>query len=587
MTQRSNGYLVLFGLGLLIALAYGSWIFNMFKRPVLPELLTDPFLQKPTPSTTNVVWFTEFAGDRHFVEYGSGLDQQQQATTTLLSRTQEDNPAVEADKSSNDTAPIRRAIWRHEATISGLTPDQRIPYRVVSLDGNRRIESESYSLTPLPTAGTPLKILLTSDHQQKPMTPANLQKVVETVGQVDAVFMAGDLVNIPDRASEWFDGDGGFFKALQGKAEGALTYDDVTTVYRGGPIIQSAPLYPAVGNHEVMGRVSDKTLGDQFNDPVPRAIAAQRYDENVDEINPTGNPAIREAWLKDHSFNIDTYQEIFTLPESPSGGSKYYGVTFGDVRLVSLYVTNIWRRPSLGPDVKGRYRESDGDLDNPENWGFGQHIFEAIGPGSPQYEWLQQELASAPWQQARYRVVMFHHPPHSLGDNIVPAYTDPVQIIDYLPDGKLKSVRYEYPQSADYLMQYVLPSVEAAGADLVFYGHDHLWNRFVSPGGMHFLETSNVGNTYGASWQGNRREVPLGFQEQYVPLGDPNGLEPIVPTIEPLLDEDGEPQPFVASNEITVFSILDTAQGTVSSYRFDTKAPDSEVVKFDEFTLSP
>ena len=50
------------------------------------------------------------------------------------------------------------------------------------------------------------------------MTPANLQKVVETVGRVDAVFFAGDLVNIPDRASEWFDDARGlaFFPWLTG-----------------------------------------------------------------------------------------------------------------------------------------------------------------------------------------------------------------------------------------------------------------------------------------------------------------------------------------------------------------------------------
>lgn len=67
--------------------------------------------------------------------------------------------------------------------------------------------------------------------------------------------------------------------------------------------------------------------------------------------------------------------------------------------------------------------------------------------------------------------------------------------------------------------------------------------------------------------------------------GDPNGLEPIVPTIAPLLGEDGKPMPYIASNDITVFSIFDTATGTVSSYRFDTRKPDSEVIKFDEFTF--
>lgn len=40
------------------------------------------------------------------------------------------------------------------------------------------------------------------------MVAANLQKVIETIGEIDGVFMAGDLVNIADRASEWFDDKG-------------------------------------------------------------------------------------------------------------------------------------------------------------------------------------------------------------------------------------------------------------------------------------------------------------------------------------------------------------------------------------------
>jgi hypothetical protein len=50
--------------------------------------------------------------------------------------------------------------------------------------------------------------------------------------------------------------------------------------------------------------------------------------------------------------------------------------------------------------------------------------------------------------------------------------------------------------------------LEQAGVDLVLYGHSHLWNRFVGPTGMHFLETSNVGNTYGAFWGDQRRPLP-------------------------------------------------------------------------------
>lgn len=602
MGRYSNGRIIFATTAFLVALAYLLMVVNFFMGTMTVSsssvsLLTDPFLQLPTESSVRVVWFTEFEGRDHAVQYGDRLDQSVPAKTRKLSRTREDAKSRvgnQVEEGQVYEKPVYRDIWRHEAEISGLTPGERIPYYVTSTDGNgQTVTSKSFELSPLPEPGTPLKILLTSDHQLMPMTPANLQKVQETVGRVDAVFLAGDLVNIPDRASEWFDDNRGraFFPALQGHANAPIEdAEGGTTLYQGGQLIQSAPLFPALGNHEVMGRFSmELGLGDQFNDPVPRAIAQQRYDAQAVDINPANDSDTTDLWIENHSFNSDTYEEIFTLPQNDQGNSRYYAVTFGDVRLVSLFATNIWRLPSLNSNARGRYRERDEDLNTPENWGFGQHIFEAIAPGSPQYRWLQAELNSPEFTQATYKIVMMHHPPHTLGDNIVPAYTDPVQFIDYFPDGTLKAVRYEYPKEADYLIRDVMPLVEAAGTNLVLYGHSHLWNRFTNPSAdgnrTHYLETSNVGNTYGAYWKKDRRPIPIGYKEEYVALGDPNGLEPIVPTIDPLVDEDGNAQPFIASNDITVFSIFDTSTGTVSSYRFDTKTPSSPVVKFDEFSL--
>ncbi|MBW4685793.1 MAG: metallophosphoesterase family protein [Komarekiella atlantica HA4396-MV6] len=540
-----------------------------------PQLLTDPFLQLPTETSVRVVWFTEFAGDKHIVSYGENLKQTAKAGTTQLSRTREDQQSRVASQTENAQyqQPVKRNIWRHEAEVTGLTPGMRVPYRVTSVqkDG-KSVSSDVFTLAPNPKPGTPLKILLTSDHQLKPMTAANLQKVVETVGQVDGVWFAGDLVNTPDRASEWFDDNSGgaLFPGLQGRAKYEITHNGVKTTYTGGKIIQHAPMFTCIGNHEVMGRfASTGSLNNEFDNTIPRAVAQKLYSDKS---------------LIDSSFNTFTYEEIFTLPKSKEGGKRYYAVSFGDVRLVVLYVTNMWRTPSLDGKNKGRYQEAEKDLNNPEKWGYGQIIYEPIAKGSKQYNWLKAELNSPEFKQAKYKVVMFHHPPHTLGDNIVPAYTDPVQIIER-EDGKIKAVRYEYPKDADYLIRDVVPLLETADVQFVFYGHSHLWNRFASPSGMHFLETSNVGNTYGAAWGERKREVPTGYQEDYVKQGNPNGLEPIVPAIAPLLGEDGKPMPYIASNDFTVFSIFDTGTGAISSYRFDTRKPDSEVVKFDEFKL--
>ncbi|MBD2041111.1 metallophosphoesterase family protein [Microcoleus sp. FACHB-672] len=544
------------------------------------QLLTDPFLQMPAENSVRVVWFTEFAGSRHTVIYGKDLDHEVIATTTQLSRTREDSRSqVKGQTKDNPifTQPTRRNIWRHEAKIENLIPGEKLPYSVASVrEDGEKIESGVFTLAPAPSGKQALKILLTSDHQLMPMTAANLEKVIETVGKVDAVFHAGDLVNIPDRASEWFDDDrgGAFFPCLQGRARYELEKNNVKTFYKGGELIQHAPLFTTIGNHEVMGRFSmESSLNEQLYDAYPRT-AAQQLGQNADE-----------TLLKNNSFNTDTYEEIFTLPESAEGGKKYYAVTFGDVRLVVPFITNVWRVESLNADAKGRYREREQDFNNPAAWGYGQHIFEPIIKGSVQYNWLEKELNSPEFKQAKYKVVMFHHPPHTLGGNIVPAYTDPVQMIEHNSEGNIQAIRYEYPKDADYIIRDIVPLLEAAGVQLVFYGHSHLWNRFVDSQGIHFLETSNVGNSYGAAVEENPRKVPVGYQEDYAATGNPNGLEPVMPTIAPILDENGQPVPYIASNDLTVFSILDTGASVVSSYYFDTRLPQSNVVKFDEFKL--
>ena len=549
------------------------------------SLLTAPFLQLPTATTVNVVWFTEFPGDRHLVKYGKQLKQEAIAKTTKLSRVREDVESQIANPPAKSTA---RDIWRHEAVVDNLIPQQRIPYQVISGDLQQNITSEVYTLASLPPKATPLKVLLTSDHQLMPMTTANLEQVVKTVGRVDGVFLPGDLVNVPDRASEWFDDrrGGSFFPALQGQARYQLTKNDLTTAYKGGEIIQHAPLFTAIGNHEVMGKVDpDLKLKEEFNSPLPRRVAEDYYQSQTKNVNPADKPEIKAEWIKNNSFNTDTYEEIFSLPQNQAGSKRYYATTFGDIRLISLYVTNIWRSDSLAADERGRYKESNLDLNQPENWGYGQHIFEPIAKGSPQYEWLKQELASPVYQQAKYKIVMLHHPPHTLGGNIVPPYTNPIPKLYKDENGGVSSRYYEYPIADDYIIRDLIPLLESAQVQLVYYGHSHLWNRFQSNSGMHFLESSNVGNSYGAHLVDNPRIVPSYSPKNYAKTGDPNGLEPIVPSIAPLTDASGQAVPYIASNDITVFSILETETGTVNSYRYDTRTPDLPAVKFDRFEL--
>ncbi len=563
-----------------------------------PALLTDPFLQMPTDDSVAVVWFTEFEGSDHTVTLADGTEVA--AVTLLMSRTREDAGSWVWQQEERGLVFDRitpRPIWRHEAVVTGLTAGERVEYSVSSTaDDGTVLESDTFTLAPLPQPGQPLNILLTSDHQNKPMTPANLQMVEQVYGEggIDAVFFAGDLVDIPDRAGEWFDygNGGGFFKSLQGRAELGIEWYNGTITYNGGQIIQHAPLFPAVGNHEVMGRYSESggSLNEQFGRPRPRASAQQLYNANEDYLNPDGDQAVREQFLLDNTYNTVTYEEIFTLPDDSPGGETYYAVAFGDVYMISLYATRIWRPADMSGALMGKYSEPLFELDNPGNWGYGSFIFEPIGAGSEQYTWLAEQLESDAFHDARYKVVMLHHPMHTLGGNVVPAFTDPVRVVDRDENGDVIGIRYEYPNDANYLIEDVQPLLQQAGVDLVLMGHNHVYNRFVDDAGVHYLETSNVGNSYGVftDTTAPRDSVPPladQFTQEYITTGDPYGLEPVLPSIAPQPDADGNPQPFITSNKVTVFSVFETESGMVRSYLYDTTDPDAEVVLFDEFAI--
>ena len=568
-------------------------------------MLTDPFVQYPTEDGVHVVWFTEWQGQQHLVHYGRSLNMQVPARSTMLSRMAEDVDSHVSHKShlinaENDVTP--RGIWRHEAYIDGLRPGERVSYYVESIyEKGTGVKSEVFSLQPLPESGQPLKILLTSDHQSKPMTAANLEMVEKTVGVVDGVLFAGDLVNTPDRASEWFDDDRGsaFFPCLQGKGSITLekTYEkDQATLhtkhtYTGGAIIQHAPLFPVVGNHEVMGRHDlNRNLEEQFEDPQPATVAEQKYKEVADLVNPEDLEEKEHEWIQDNSFNTLSYQEIFTLPSDGTGGENYYAVQFGDVFLIGLYATRIWRTPELEGEESGKYTETATSLNTPEKWGYGEFIFADLQKGSEQYQWLAGQLKRPEFRNSKYKIVMMHQAPHGFGINHVPVFAHPVQIIDRDDSGRITSIRYEYPVDQDILYNDVMPLLKEAGVDLIHSGHSHLWFRMTIDG-ITYIETSHVGNSYGCYIDGHkeRKNTPDDDRfeaRNYPKTGDPHGLSLAMPSVfSPMADKDGNGLPCVDSNDMTIFTILDTQRGALSSYVFDTREPESPPRLFDEVMI--
>ncbi len=308
-------------------------------------------------------------------------------------------------------------------------------------------------------------------------------------------------------------------------------------------------------------------------------------------------------------------------------GDHYYAQRIGDVFLIALDANRIWR--GWGPNARGKFTELNEAINDPQRWGFGDFQFWPFAKGSTQYQWLETTLASEACRSARYRIVMAHQSIFGLGDNATPVmaqtqasfeYDDGTggrQVLGPLPfpisperwqaeiqpiidAGRMRFVKYDYPLAEDIWNSDIEPLLLAADVHLVHVGHSHLWCRS-RVGGLNYLETSNVGNSYGgyvAEASPRRSQPPTSAQiaeftsltwdpDDYPAEGDPHDREMTQPSLHnPMAELDGKAAlPFVASNDITVWTVFDTATGLVSSYACDTREPASQPLRFDEFRL--
>ena len=122
--------------------------------------------------------------------------------------------------------------------------------------------------------------------------------------------------------------------------------------------------------------------------------------------------------LGNHDYHTDDgqpYLDAFYLPVNSSTGSeRFYSFDYGDAHFVAL-------------DVYPK-------------------TLDLFGPGSAQYQWLERDLAAT---SAFWKFVYFHHPPYSSGDH-----------------GSILVIR-----------NALSPLFEKYGVEIVFNGHDHIYER--------------------------------------------------------------------------------------------------------------
>ncbi len=151
--------------------------------------------------------------------------------------------------------------------------------------------------------------------------------------------------------------------------------------------------------------------------------------------------------LVDYGFNKDDWVDEFFAPAN--NFMKHYpiysvpGNHEHDAFLYYQYMAN--------PDPEYRYTFNYGNIQF-----FMIDTDRDVSPGSPQYTWLEEQLATS---DTHWKIVMHHHPPFSSEEN------------DY------GDVNYEKSEEGDLETRQLVPLYEKYGVDIVVFGHIHAYER--------------------------------------------------------------------------------------------------------------
>ena len=157
--------------------------------------------------------------------------------------------------------------------------------------------------------------------------------------------------------------------------------------------------------------------------------------------------AILGGDLVDFGFNKDDWVDEFFAPANQF--MKHYpiysvpGNHEHDAYLYYQYMAN--------PDPEYRYTFNYGNIQF-----FMIDTDRDVSPGSPQYTWLENQLAKS---TSHWKIAMHHHPPYSSEEN------------DY------GDVNFEKSEEGDLDTRQLVPLYEKYGVDLVIFGHIHAYER--------------------------------------------------------------------------------------------------------------
>ena len=350
-------------------LVLGAWCLVL---SAAPQFAVKPYLQHPSKDAMTVIFFTDSACKATTT---CSLPGSVMSTNTVGEWAQ----ALTNNLVCGDTSRTNAKLYRHKARFTGLKPNRIYAYSV-ELAGGAKYEN---SFRTAPDRNTPIRFVSYADCETTADPFANYVSNLKQMKsrEPDFVAIAGDFVARGGIQSYW----DGFWRANAGDK---------------GDIASSIPLLTVLGNHDLYdnGVADDKAT--DFKYDLQGETGTERY----------------LAYFENEPNGVEyTVRDGTDIPETRDLSQLFHRVDYGPVTLIFLDTNDGDNSGDHSRDTNYETR-TDADRYRPgidRSLG-GRHP--DFNPGSPQYDWLTNQLADAQ-QKSRFTFVFNHHCPYSVGSH--------------------------------------------------------------------------------------------------------------------------------------------------------------------------
>ena len=380
--------------------------------------LTQPYLLSLKPDREMYVLWIQRSDVPGAVEYGNShvLGRCVQAVCHEITGLR--LPASEQGYAPNpeENPPLR--IWQCIARIDNLQPGERVYYCCTA--GEER--TIVYDFCAAPPPGEPFRLAQISDLQ-------GYQPCEESVYQIglkspDLLLYSGDMAFYSWRADQWFD----LQEPWQTADSRKRAFFPCMQQLDGARLMQYCPILPCPGNHEV----DDLRVG-------------------------TDREMARDPRNWTYSIYMQLFRPLYPEMDVTLTGKRWYSVDYSDLHITSLSIQR-WAR-------WGAYETP------------GWRLVDEICPGSPQYQWLEEDLRTS---SAKFKWVIQHWHLLNKGTDVQNHLCQPV--LD-------EQGGITYPDDHENTL---IELYQRYGVHAVSYGHSHVYERYFYCG-VHYIEAAYLG----------------------------------------------------------------------------------------------